>query len=136
MKKVCASCQEEKNLTDFRKDKSRKDGYQPHCKLCARSRGKNDYATKHRDSVKKRDDAKRAANQALLLDYKNVHPCIKCGEAEPCCIDFHHLDPDEKEFGIAGSLHRKWETILTELEKCIPLCANCHRKVHGGVIEV
>ena len=25
-------------------------------------------------------------------------PCIVCGESESVAIDFHHINPDEKEF--------------------------------------
>lgn len=27
-------------------------------------------------------------------------PCIICGESELVCIDFHHIDPNNKEFTI------------------------------------
>ena len=47
------------------------------------------------------------------------------------CLDFHHIDPSKKEGNIAKiitSISRKF--LLSELEKCIVLCTNCHRKVH------
>lgn len=34
MKKTCAKCGETKDLTDFYKDSSRKDGIHPYCKVC------------------------------------------------------------------------------------------------------
>ena len=44
--------------------------------------------------------------------------------------DFHHVDPNTKEFSIGDGLGYKWLTLAAELEKCILLCANCHRLVH------
>lgn len=55
----------------------------------------------------------------------------KCNDA----LEFHHLDPLEKDFSL-GAIRanpKNWETIKKELEKCILLCANCHREVHSGV---
>lgn len=136
MKKICSSCKEEKNTSEFRKDRTRIDGYQPHCKICAREKHNSLYMIKYKDKIKQRDDNTRAVNKALFLEYKRTHPCVNCGESEICCIDFHHTDPNEKEFGIAESMYRSWTKIVAELEKCIPLCANCHRKLHNGIIEI
>lgn len=49
----------------------------------------------------------------------------KCIEA----LEFHHLDPTEKEFEISD--RRSWEALTAELDKCILLCANCHREYHS-----
>ena len=45
-------------------------------------------------------------------------------------IDFHHINPAEKNFTISENSHAKFEILLKEIEKCIPLCANCHREFH------
>lgn len=46
-------------------------------------------------------------------------------------LDFHHINPKEKEFNISYFINAKsWETIKEELDKCILLCANCHRELH------
>lgn len=54
----------------------------------------------------------------------------KCVEA----LQFHHIHPDEKDFGIA---HRgvtlAYSTALKEANKCILLCANCHAEVEAGI---
>lgn len=57
--------------------------------------------------------------------------CERCGYDK--CIDafdFHHLDPAEKDFGIGSGNTYSWDTIKAELDKCIMLCATCHREVH------
>lgn len=64
-------------------------------------------------------------------------PCVVCGESEPCVIDFHHIDESTK----SGNLNRmridsKKSVVLEEINKCVTLCANCHRKVHAGIIDL
>jgi predicted HNH restriction endonuclease len=57
--------------------------------------------------------------------------CSKCGFKHPAAIDFHHLDPSEKEGEVnklAGS--GCFKKAYAEIEKCIPLCSNCHRILH------
>lgn len=57
------------------------------------------------------------------------------------CVDaleFHHLDPSKKDFGV-GKVRRnpkKWSLIIEELKKCILLCSNCHREVHSGITKL
>lgn len=59
-------------------------------------------------------------------------PCIKCGEADTSCIVFHHVDPSTKLFCVGdGSLGKRTnEEVIAEINKCICLCENCHRKFH------
>ena len=55
----------------------------------------------------------------------------KCDEA----LEFHHLDPSQKEFGICSDGRtRSWDRIKEELSKCILVCANCHREIHNKKI--
>lgn len=69
----------------------------------------------------------------LYEEYKTTLKCEICGEDENCCLDFHHKDPSKKEYTISIARRGKsFETLMKEIEKCIVLCANCHRKVHKG----
>ena len=70
----------------------------------------------------------------LKLNYR----CIVCGEDEPYCIDFHHLDPKNKLFGVGATNAQRYpkQKILDEIKKCVPLCSNCHRKLHAGLIKL
>lgn len=57
----------------------------------------------------------------------------KCSRA----LEFHHLDPNTKEFGISkDGQTRGWTRVKKELDKCAILCANCHREVHAGLITL
>ena len=52
----------------------------------------------------------------------------KCKDA----LEFHHVENSGKDFGISDKGYtRSWEKIREELDKCILLCANCHREVHA-----
>lgn len=65
------------------------------------------------------------------VEYKGGK-CELCGYNK--CIDaleFHHKNPDEKDFGISSGETRSWGKIKNELDKCIMLCANCHREIHS-----
>ena len=66
------------------------------------------------------------------LDYKG-RACQKCGYNR--CLDaleFHHLNPLEKDFSISDrNVNSDWEAIKEELDKCILVCANCHREIHA-----
>jgi len=63
--------------------------------------------------------------------------CIKCGYNKCVdALDFHHLDPLQKEFRISDWNIRSWERIKKELDKCVLLCANCHALEHLSVNHV
>lgn len=55
----------------------------------------------------------------------------KCNEA----LDFHHLDPKEKDFSLSGQ-HKPIELLKKEVDKCVLLCCRCHREVHAGIITL
>lgn len=56
----------------------------------------------------------------------------KCNEA----LEFHHLNPSEKDFALSRTIDMKWDKQKEELKKCICVCANCHREIHQGLIEI
>ncbi len=58
---------------------------------------------------------------------------LKCFDA----LEIHHRDPKEKSFAIsAEGLTRSWDRVRKEIEKCILICANCHREVHAGITQL
>ncbi|MGH2491502.1 MAG: hypothetical protein ACRDF9_08330 [Candidatus Limnocylindria bacterium] len=62
--------------------------------------------------------------------------CFECDRDGPYRLfEFHHLEASGKDFGISqhGISSRRWAVIVAELDKCVMLCANCHREVHAGV---
>ena len=64
------------------------------------------------------------------VDYKGGK-CSKCGYDKcKAALDFHHINPEEKDFTIAKYYNLSWDKIKIELDKCILVCANCHREIH------
>lgn len=61
--------------------------------------------------------------------------CQLCGYNKSLtALEFHHKDPTQKDFGISESgSTRSFEKIKLELDKCILVCANCHREIHEGI---
>lgn len=67
----------------------------------------------------------------MAIKYKGGK-CEKCGYNK-CngALDFHHLNPLEKDFSISSTgTTKSFERIKKELDKCILVCANCHREIH------
>ena len=57
--------------------------------------------------------------------------CEKCGYNQClAALQFHHKDPNQKDFGIAGKTTFN-DTMIRELEKCSLLCSNCHFELHS-----
>ncbi|RNJ25276.1 homing endonuclease associated repeat-containing protein [Halosegnis longus] len=88
---------------------------------------------KNRDRQQGKKKRRRKELRAWLAEYKREHcQCERCGESDPACLDFHHPDGVEKRDGVARMVNRAFSkaSIREEIEKCIVLCANCHRKEH------
>lgn len=81
-------------------------------------------------------DKRRKKLKQLAVDYKGG-ACESCGYNKcSTALDFHHLDPLQKDFGISSSgTTKSWITIKEELDKCIMLCANCHRELHSNILS-
>lgn len=64
--------------------------------------------------------------------------CELCGYDEFLgALQFHHVDPGQKEFGLAmRGLTRSIKALRQEAAKCALLCANCHAKVEWGAVEL
>ncbi|MEO8972072.1 MAG: hypothetical protein ABI406_10805 [Ktedonobacteraceae bacterium] len=63
---------------------------------------------------------------------KATSKCTHCGEDHPATLQFHHRDPQKKEFNLAKAVSDGYsiERIKKEVAKCTVLCANCHAKLH------
>jgi 5-methylcytosine-specific restriction endonuclease McrA len=89
----------------------------------------------HKRCIKCRSEAvqrRRDKIKRMAIEYKGGC-CQKC-EYDKCitALEFHHLNPLEKDFSISVSGNtRSWAIIEAELDKCILVCANCHREIHA-----
>ncbi len=92
------------------------------------------FRAKHLVLVKRRNRRNIAANKKIIAEFK-APGCAICGESDPCCISAHHVDQKTKDFPLSrngGATHK----VIAELQKCVPLCENCHRKVHAKKISL
>lgn len=78
----------------------------------------------------------RKSKKAKCIEYKGGKCCVcgydKCHEA----LEFHHLNPDEKDFTISHKNHWSMNKTKLELDKCALVCSNCHREIHQGITMV
>lgn len=81
---------------------------------------------KQLEQVRKAKEAKREWFNSLKLGLK----CKQCGQDHPATLDFHHEDPNQKNFNLSCFMNMSKSSILTEIKKCSVLCANCHRILH------
>lgn len=132
--KICSRCKVSKPLTDFYKSGRMKDGVQSSCKECMAESYKRNRA-ENVDHYKAVAAARYEQNLIRLNEWKSLQKCKCCNEADACCLDLHHLDPNEKDVNISDVVrYWSWDRLMSELDKCIVVCANCHRKIHAGVI--
>ena len=126
--KKCNKCGSLKEFKEFNINiKNKKTGLSAYCKECVRNSSKKYYL----DNIPlyKKNTRK---NRIWFDEYKETLKCSKCEENHPSCLEFHHLDPNEKESGVSEMVRKKIdkELIFKEIKKCEVLCSNCHRKLH------
>jgi hypothetical protein len=98
------------------------------------------YYQKHRKRLleKQRDKNRRFAEKRRkwLIEFKKKLKCNRCDETHPATLTFHHKDDSEKDFEIGNAIKIGvgLKRLLSEIEKCEVLCANCHAKEHLGYL--
>ncbi len=120
--KVCSLCSKEKHSSEFYITKA---GVSKSCcKKCFSekySKTKRERVARFRKKMKKR-----------CIDYKGGS-CQLCSYNKfDSAMDFHHLDPSQKDFTISGKITTltNFGNIRPELDKCVLLCCRCHREIH------
>jgi hypothetical protein len=129
--KKCPKCNEEKALIDFAKNSFREDGLQRICRACVKKQDAELFK-KNKNNIVARN--KKYADKTIkwFKEYKQTLSCEACGESREWVLDFHHKNPNEKDFNIGG----KWKNgysisrLKSEINKCVCICANCHRDFH------
>lgn len=134
--KNCRRCGVDKPHDQFSKSVQSKDGLYSYCKPCVNEKTKQWYSQKKQDVayLAAKNAALRARaqeNKLKAIEYKGGC-CSDCGGVfDPCVYDFHHEDVSTKEKNPSAFLGRSsFENALSELDKCVLLCANCHRLRH------
>lgn len=72
----------------------------------------------------------RRKNKRLLIEHFGGK-CVVCGYSK--CIwalEFHHTEPEHKDFGLGKHGTRSLKRLIEEAKKCILVCCRCHREIH------
>ena len=69
-------------------------------------------------------------NRQKLLEYKKTLECKHCGIADHRVLEFHHLGDKDHDISNMVNHGYGWSRVEEEIDKCIPLCCNCHRLEH------
>ena len=88
-----------------------------------------EYYQKNKDEICQRTRARQKRVAQRRRDLLSEFSCVACGCDNHHVIQWHHVDPTEKETQVVGngvSEERFWDEVL----KCVPLCANCHVMIH------
>lgn len=91
-----------------------------------------DYYQANKEATRLRTQRSRARYTKEFIDFKSRLVCVKCGFNHYAALDFHHVIPNPANEKItdlirAGRVDFAMEEIMN---KCIVLCANCHRIHH------
>lgn len=115
MSKLCPKCNVDKELSEFYSTKSRP--VAGICKKCF-----NEYCIQR--WIQRKIEA---------IEYKG-NQCIDCHlhikDSHYAVFEFHHIDPTQKDYQWTKLRLRSINSITKELDKCVLLCANCHRIRH------
>ena len=130
--KQCSKCKRELPTTEFRWKNKAAGKLHSQCKDCQKAAEKIHYQERksRQDAVKETAVFQKNRNIMLVEQYKECG-CKKCGENRLYVLDFHHISPQNKTGVIAHMIKSSSaENLSEELQKCVVLCANCHREFH------
>jgi len=89
---------------------------------------------KHAAKIKAATKVGKEKYRQKWRDYKATLSCVQCGENHPATFDFHHVVRAKDNKKVNRLLtNGNYKGALKEIEeRCIVLCANCHRKLHDA----
>ena len=76
-------------------------------------------------------------NLKQRLLYVMGEKCCICGYNKcSTALEFHHKNPEEKDFTLGSNANISFVKANEEIKKCILVCANCHREIHNFNIDI
>ena len=130
--KICSKCKRELPLDNFRWKNKTLGKRHSQCKDCQKSQEHKHYEeSKERQYLVKERAKNQKDNNLSFIENLKQQGCSKCGDKRFYVLDFHHINPNEKENTLAHMIKsNSLENLKKEVDKCILLCANCHREFH------
>ncbi len=131
--KTCYRCNDSKEKSlfkiDYKKNKTGTIRYTNICIECNKAEFKA-WRTENKEVYNDRYKQRRWERKKRAIEYKGGK-CEHCLEIlPPECFDFHHIDKETKHKDPGLMMSHSDESLFKELDKCILLCANCHRTEH------
>ncbi|MCK9429018.1 MAG: hypothetical protein M0R17_03270 [Candidatus Omnitrophica bacterium] len=128
--KYCKKCNRHLDDDKFWKRKLKtKTVLQPYCIDCSTKR-RLKYYQDHKIEEKNTRKTYENGIREWYIDLKKTLSCKNCRDDRWYVLDFHHVDPANKDFEVSMMGRCSKTKILEEIDKCIILCANCHRELH------
>lgn len=134
MEKVCSTCKELKKYEEFHKKPN--GSPQSKCIVCHKLYVNQHYIDNKEYYLKKgrkaNDKCRKKCN-----DYIRALFCVDCNYSfkdYPSVCDFHHFE-DNKIANVASLKDFSFSRFMNEADKCVPLCANCHRIRHSNNLK-
>lgn len=117
--KACTKCGVTKSVTEYLSRKDRPGTLRPTCKSC---------------------DSKAVNLRTIKVkEHLIAHKGGKCELCERVfdikAFGFHHMEPEHKDFNVSKNIGHSLAKLLTELDKCILVCHNCHAEIHAEMKE-
>ena len=99
-------------------------------KKASQQKAQHNWYLKNKESHQKNTNENKRKARAKWQEYKATLCCTKCGQNHPSTLDFHHVIKDDKRSvnQLVGA--GQYKEALKETQKCVVLCANCHRIFH------
>jgi len=90
------------------------------------------------EKYKSRCQIRRKERKKWYQEIMKDKSCKYCPENSIECLDWHHIDPSTKKSEVCKLLNqfRSFKSVLEEMNKCIVVCSNCHRKIHANTLEI
>lgn len=134
--KTCTNCHKIKSEKDFYYKNKDLGKFHAQCKVCYSEKRRIfykehyfKYGSEYRARAIARKRRLKNNLRKALLEYLKDKACVHCGISDVRVLEFDHINPATKSFGIAQAITRtlQWENVLEEISKCQILCANCHK---------
>ena len=118
--RLCKKCGLNKNIDEFYSKRGKKGG--------------SSYCI---DCTKKISTDRHTEFKKVLISYKGGC-CEICGYDKYIgALDLHHINPNDKDFNFGkNKQYILNEKMIDELNKCVLVCSNCHREIHGGFTKI
>jgi hypothetical protein len=128
---TCTKCGLEKEDEEFCKRLAKANGRYSYCRKCGNAADAENHQ-KNPAGYLRRNNKWRRDQKQKCIEYKGGK-CVLCSASglHPASYDFHHRNPEEKDFNIGGPNGRPFASLILELDKCDLMCRNCHSAFHA-----